>query len=52
VFIAYIDASGRPEKNADPPESYVLATLIAHESQWTFIDNKVKEIKLIVFLES
>jgi hypothetical protein len=46
MYIAYIDASGRPEKEYDPKESFVLASLIAHESQWVYIDNKVKEIKL------
>jgi hypothetical protein len=46
MYIAYIDGSGRPEKATEPKESFVLASLIAHEAQWIYIDNKVKEIKL------
>jgi hypothetical protein len=46
MYIVYIDGSGRPEKNCEPKESFVLAALVTHESQWTYIDNKVKEIKL------
>lgn len=46
MYIAYIDASGRPGKNEEPKDSYVLAAIITHESQWTYIDNKVKAIKM------
>lgn len=49
MFIAYIDGSGRPEKNLEPKESFVLACIIAHESKWQYIDNKVNEIKLLHF---
>lgn len=49
MYLAYIDGSGRPEKNCEPKESFVLASLVTHESQWTYIDNKVKEIKLKYF---
>ncbi|HMK95639.1 MAG TPA: DUF3800 domain-containing protein [Candidatus Limnocylindrales bacterium] len=49
MYIAYIDGSGRPEKDLEPKESFVLACVIAHESQWQYIDNKVNEIKLIHF---
>jgi len=49
MYLAYIDGSGRPEKNCEPKGSYVLASLVIHESQWTYIDNKVKEIKLRYF---
>lgn len=45
MYLAYIDASGRPAKNEEPKEVFVLATLITHESQWSFIDSKVKDIK-------
>lgn len=45
MYIAYIDASGRPFKDKQE-KSFVLACLIAHEQQWQYIDNKVKEIKL------
>lgn len=46
MYIAYIDASGRPTKADKQTKSYVLACLIAHEQQWQYIDNKVNEIKL------
>jgi len=46
MYIAYIDASGRPIKEDKQEKSFVLACLIAHESNWQYIDNKVKEIKL------
>lgn len=45
MYIAYIDASGRPFRDKQE-KSFVLACLIAHEQQWQYIDNKVKEIKL------
>lgn len=45
MYIAYIDESGRPLKNCDPKESYVLSALVTHESQWTYIDNQVNQIK-------
>jgi len=46
MYIAYIDASGRPLKADTQEKNFVLACLIAHEQQWQYIDNKVKEIKL------
>jgi len=46
MYIAYIDSSGRPIKEEGKIENFVLAALIAHEQQWQFIDNKVKEIKI------
>jgi len=46
MYIAYIDASGRPTKADTQTKSFALACLIAHEQQWQYIDNKIKEIKL------
>ena len=47
MYLAYIDASGRPFDDGDTSETtYVLSCLIAHEQQWQYIDNKVKEIKV------
>jgi hypothetical protein len=44
MFLAYLDSSGRPDY--DDKENYVLTSIITQESQWQYIDNKVKEIKL------
>jgi len=46
MYLAYIDASGRPTKKDTQTRSFVLASLIAHELQWQYIDNKVRGIKL------
>jgi hypothetical protein len=46
MYIAYIDASGRPMKKDVQEKYFVLASLIAHEQQWQYIDNKVNEIKV------
>ena len=46
MYIAYIDASGRPIKRDVQEKYFVLASLIAHEQQWQYIDNKVNEIKV------
>ena len=44
MYLLYLDSSGSPlfkEK-----ENYVLSALIINESDWTYIDNKVTEIKI------
>jgi len=46
MYIAYIDASGRPSKVDKQEKNFALASLIAHEQQWQYIDNKVREIKI------
>jgi hypothetical protein len=44
MFIAYLDASGRPD--LAERENYVLASLVINERNWQIIDNAMKEIKL------
>jgi hypothetical protein len=47
MFLAYLDASGRP--GFDDVENFVLASLITNECSWQLIDNGVKKIKLTHF---
>jgi hypothetical protein len=44
LFLAYLDASGRPDLNER--EDYVLASLVINERNWQMVDNAMKEIKL------
>lgn len=43
MFLAYIDASGRPYGD---DENYVLGSIITNEEHWQTIDNSVKQLKL------
>ncbi len=44
VFLAYVDSSGRP--TFEDSENFVLASVITQESNWQYIDNGVKKIKI------
>jgi len=44
VFIAYTDASGRPERS--DRENLVLASIVISERNYQYIDNGIKQIKL------
>jgi hypothetical protein len=44
MFIAYLDASGRPERT--DPENLVLAAIVIKEQNYQYLDNEIKQIKL------
>ena len=47
MHLIYLDSSGSPLMKE--PEDYVISAIIVNESDWTFVDNKVKSIKLQYF---
>jgi len=47
MFLIYLDSSGRPIFSEK--ENYVLASVITNESNWQYIDNGIKAIKLRYF---
>ncbi len=47
MYLIYLDASG--DVSMKDPEDYVLSAIIVNESNWSVVENKVKEIKLKFF---